>query len=250
MDETWLLPNWCRDLTGPNGEGWGDIVRLMVDTGLRISELFGAGHLAYVPERSVLMVIDTSTESGGRREYRGNRGKSKAAIREMMVIPQAEAPLERMLAIRERGLALEPARAARRATRNSKRTPNRPPEDLWTLIVNGEYGGFMSYGHWRKKLTVAQNASGVTYTAHELRHVFASLLYAAGLKEDAIAYQMGHSSPDVARRIYRHLFKISSSEVAKRVGTSAEIITAHERADAEAELADEDAPAYDPEDAE
>lgn len=248
LDQTWPLPRWCRDLTGPNGEGYGDLVRLLVYTGVRISELFATPETAWDRKRAKIGVQPTVTESGGRREYRPEHGKSKASTRWIVVLPQAVPALERMLAIANRGRELEPARAARRRARNSKRTPNRPDAELWTLIANGEYGGFMSYGHWRKKLTVAQELSGVEYTAHELRHVFASLLYAAGEDEDAITYQMGHSSSAVTRNIYRHMFNLSHAEMSKRVGAKAEAITAEERAAAEAELADEDAPLYLPED--
>lgn len=38
MDRTWPLPSWANDLYGPNGEGRGDVVRLVARTGLRWSE--------------------------------------------------------------------------------------------------------------------------------------------------------------------------------------------------------------------
>lgn len=44
------------------------------------------------------------------------------------------------------------------------------------------------------------------YTAHELRHVCASLLIASGGSDMQVAHQMGHSKVETTKNIYGHLF--------------------------------------------
>ena len=46
----------------------------------------------------------------------------------------------------------------------------------------------------------------VSYTAHELRHVCASLLIASGASHMQVAHQMGHSRIETTKNIYGHLF--------------------------------------------
>jgi integrase len=46
----------------------------------------------------------------------------------------------------------------------------------------------------------------VRYTAHELRHVCASLLIASGASDVQVAHQMGHSKIETTKNIYGHLF--------------------------------------------
>ena len=46
----------------------------------------------------------------------------------------------------------------------------------------------------------------VSCTAHELRHVCASLLFASGASDVQVAHQMGHSKIETTKNIYGHLF--------------------------------------------
>ena len=168
-----------------NGEGRGDLIRVIAYTGMRISEMFALpADLVSLPT-SVLTVADTVTESGGRRVYKRGRGKSLAAQRYLRSWTR-RCPLSSALRRSDSGDSrLEPEREARRAARDAagkpnKRGPNRPLGERWLLTASGEQGGFMSYGSWRKRLAVAQEACGVSYDADDLRHVAASILYALG----------------------------------------------------------------------
>lgn len=38
MDAEWRLPHWAGDLYGPNGEGRGDLARLLASSGMRWEE--------------------------------------------------------------------------------------------------------------------------------------------------------------------------------------------------------------------
>jgi hypothetical protein len=58
----------------------------------------------------------------------------------------------------------------------------------------GDRGGFLGYGTWRKYLKLAQGYTAahhdgiVSYTAHELRYVCASLLIASGATDMQVAH--------------------------------------------------------------
>ena len=58
---------------------------------------------------------------------------------------------------------------------------------------------------YRKKLREYQTMSGVRCTPHQLRHLYATMLYEAGV-DDAVATELlGHSSITVTRDIYTHI---------------------------------------------
>jgi integrase len=83
---------------------------------------------------------------------------------------------------------------------------------LFARLVNGERGGYLGYAMWRRYLKLAHGFTAahpdgiVKYTAHELRHVCASLLIASGATDMQVANQMGHSKIETTKNIYGHLF--------------------------------------------
>jgi integrase len=83
---------------------------------------------------------------------------------------------------------------------------------LYGRLVNGERGGYLGYAMWRRYLKLAHGFTAahpdgiVKYTAHELRHVCASLLIASGATDMQVANQMGRSKIETTKNIYGHLF--------------------------------------------
>jgi integrase len=79
-------------------------------------------------------------------------------------------------------------------------------------LINGDRGGYLGYAMWRRYLKLAHGFTAahqdgiVRYTAHELRHVCASLLIALGASDVQVAHQMGHSKIETTKNIYGHLF--------------------------------------------
>jgi Phage integrase family len=92
--------------------------------------------------------------------------------------------------------------------------PGRQRSDgtLYSRLVNGDRGGYLGYAMCRRYLKLAQGYTAahpdgiVSYTAHELRHVCASLLIASGASDVQVAHQMGHSKIETTKNIYGHLF--------------------------------------------
>jgi integrase len=146
------------------------------------------------------MIIDrTASESGGRRDIREDM-KTRAAVRTVM-IPDIAMPAVRRLV--ERGA---PGR-------------ERSGGKLYSRLINGDRGGYLGYAMWRRYLklahgyTAAHPDGAVSYTAHELRHVCASLLIASGASDMQVARQMGHSKIETTKNIYGHLFAQDQAEI-------------------------------------
>lgn len=168
----------------------GDITRLITFTGLRIEEITGLRTSEVDFKRRTIWIERSVTESGGRRNI-NEHTKTDAGIRSVIILDQAVEPLERLI---------EYSRSV-----GSK------------LVACGVRGGFMSYGWWRSNLRIAREISGVNYTAHELRHVCASMLIASGANIETVREQMGHERVSTTQGVYRHALKLDRSKLAGRL---------------------------------
>ena len=76
---------------------------------------------------------------------------------------------------------------------------------------------------WRRYLRLAHGYTAahkdgiVNYTAHELRHVCASLLIASGATDMQVTNQMGHSKIETTKNIYGHLFAQDRALILKSI---------------------------------
>lgn len=168
----------------------GDMVRLITYAGLRIEELTGARVDDVDFTRRTLWIERTVTESGGRRTVNDGT-KTAAGIRGVIILDQAVEPIERLIAYSQKVGS--------------------------DLLACGARGGYLAYGWWRDNLQEARDSSGVNYTAHELRHVCASLLIASGADIETVRQQMGHSTVGVTQRVYRHALKLDQTRLAKKL---------------------------------
>ena len=172
--------------------GLGDVCMVLAFTGLRWEELVAVPFDQVDVEAQCMTIDRTASESGGRRDVRDDL-KTRAAER-VVGIPDIAMPAVRRL-------------LARGALGRKKSEGVR-----FTRLVNGQRGGFLGYATWRKYLnlaagfTAAHEDGMVRYTAHELRHVCASLLIASGASDVQVAAQMGHSRVETTKNIYGHLF--------------------------------------------
>jgi hypothetical protein len=76
----------------------------------------------------------------------------------------------------------------------------------------------------------------VSYTAHELRHVCASLLIASGATDMQVAHQMGHSKIETTKNIYGHLFAQDRSSILDAMNEAVGRLYVNEDSDDAAEL--------------
>jgi integrase len=110
----------------------------------------------------------------------------------------------------------------------------------FSRLVNGERGGYLGYATWRKYLALAHGFTAshedgmVTYTAHELRHVCASLLIASGASDVQVASQLGHSRIETTKNIYGHLFAQDRDDVLTAINAAVSRLQVHEDAEDQA----------------
>jgi integrase len=200
--------------------GLGDVAIVLAFTGLRWEEAVA------VPAQNVdldgqSMTIDrTASESGGRRDVREDM-KTRAAVRVVM-IPDIAMPAVRRLLARGAG------------------GRERSGGQQYSRLINGDRGGFLGYAIWRRYLalahgfTAAHEDGAVTYTAHELRHVCASLMIASGATDMQVANQMGHSKVETTKNIYGHLFAQDQAFILKAINQAVSRLHAHESTDHDA----------------
>ena len=117
--------------------------------------------------------------------------------------------------------------AVRRVADRSAPGREKSTGQLYLRLINGDRGGYLGYAMWRRYLKLAQGYTAahsdriVRYTAHEPRHVCASLLIASGASDMQVAHQMGHTNLEM---IIRHYSRWSRKP--ERVGTLAHQISA------------------------
>lgn len=186
--------------------GLGDIAKLIAFVGPRWEEVVAILADEVDLEGQLIPIHLTASESGGRRDPREG-AKTSAGVR-TVVIPDIAIPsVQRLL---QRG-------AQGRELSNG---------ELYSRLVNGDRGGYMSYSVWSRYLrmarayTAAHPDGAVTYTAHDLRHVCASLLIASGASDMEICAQMGHSKVEITKNIYGHMFTQDRTELLKRLNSA------------------------------
>jgi integrase len=102
---------------------------------------------------------------------------------------------------------------------------------------SGDRGGYLGYAMWRRYLKLAHGYTAahpdgiVSYTAHELRHVCASLLIASGASDMQVAHQMGHSRIETTKNIYGHLFAQDRSAILDAMNQVVSRLHAYESGD-------------------
>lgn len=181
--------------------GRGDIVRLFAYLGLRWEELTALTWDNVDLERRSMFIGWARPSSLNATQ---DALKTDASERYAAVLEQADTALERLRAFAER--------------RGSD------------YVVCGERGGPLSYSMWRKRLTLAQHASGVDYTAHGLRHCAASILIAGGATPTEVRDQMGHSTTAVTERVYRHAIAMDRTKLAERLSAAMTNVAVDEEA--------------------
>jgi integrase len=76
---------------------------------------------------------------------------------------------------------------------------------------------------WHRYLKVAH-----CYTAHELRHVCASLLIASGASDVQVAHLMGHTKIETTKNIYGHLFAQDRARILNAMNQAVSRLYAYE----------------------
>jgi integrase len=127
--------------------------------------------------------------------------------------------------------------AARRLAARGAIGRERSDGAAYGSLINGDRGGYLGYAMWRRYLKLAHGYTAahpdgiVRYTAHELRHVCASLLIASGASDVQVAHQMGHSKIETTKNIYGHLFAQDRTAILDAMNQAVSRLHAYETAD-------------------
>ena len=133
--------------------------------------------------------------------------------------------------------------AVRRLAERGATGRQRAHDERFTRLINGGRGGYLGYATWRKSLALAHGYTAahpdgmVNYTAHELRHVCASLLIASRASEMQVAHQMGHSKIETTKNIYGHLFAQDRALILDAMNQAVSRLYVYESADSSGETA-------------
>ncbi len=112
----------------------------------------------------------------------------------------------------------------RTKTKNSKRTvvlldrlADKLPRNKNGLIFGNPDGSPYTKGQLRKRWEKYQKIYGVTLTAHQLRHAYATMLFEAGIDVKDAQELMGHSDINLTRQIYTHIKNERKEETARKL---------------------------------
>jgi integrase len=185
---------------------FGDVVRVLGYSGLRISELVGLSVADVNFEQRTIYVHSVITFAGGRKIEK--KPKTMSSIRLVPILDQAIKPLERLI--------------ARSQERNSH------------YVVSGIRGNSMAMSTWNRCLRAARESKTLSiFPAHAFRHTYASVLLAKGVNLQTVSSALGHSNGKVTMNIYRHVLPLSQAALAKRLSSAVTELVAEEAVDSQ-----------------
>lgn len=130
------------------------------------------------------------------------------------------------ISLRRRELRIQPREDNANGARAKRRSPlmlplHEAPAGLYARYLDEEYGDWdsdyvfinlwagdigapMAYDSVRALVARTSRVTGIVFTAHVLRHTFATLLRCGGVEMEAVSELLGHASVDTTRSTYVH----------------------------------------------
>lgn len=90
------------------------------------------------------------------------------------------------------------------------------------LLFPGKDGDYIHYTAYFRMWKLWQKSVGVTVTAHQLRHGYATMLFEAGIDERDAMDLLGHADINLTKNIYTHIRKTRKEETAAKLNEAAE----------------------------
>lgn len=97
-----------------------------------------------------------------------------------------------------------------------------PPRGIG-LLFPGKDGGLMRQAEYERMWKRWQKRVGVTLTAHQLRHGYATLLYEAEVPEREAMELLGHTDITLTHKIYTHIRKSRKESTAVKLNQAATV---------------------------
>ena len=132
---------------------------------------------------------------------------------ELMALDWSDVDLERRSISVTKSLYQENNRPKLKAPKTQKGTREVPLVDKLLekitpgkgLVFPDKDGGFLTEMHYQKLWRAYQQESGVTCTAHQLRHAYATMLFEADVNESDAQELLGHAQISTTKDIYTHI---------------------------------------------
>ncbi|WP_167630049.1 tyrosine-type recombinase/integrase [Listeria valentina] len=176
-----------------------DIIRLIIDTGLRIGEILGLLEENYDSENKAL-VLESQLLSTSRREN-------------IVFGSLKTEDSERVVYLDDKANEL-----IKKRIRDNKKNRLKNPEfkQKYNFIFNDKIGRPMLHTTFRKAIKSVCYKTGVTYHTkhpiHAFRHTHAKRLADAGVNEIAIQQRLGHTLGSQVTKVYMHADDKTSKE--------------------------------------
>lgn len=177
-----------------------DIYRIQMWTGVRISEglALTLDHVNIDNRR--IEIRERLTVSGGRATNEGGL-KSTFSRREIPILESALIPIARQMKrakdLNSNHLFVGSGRRASRGSVGERKTTAKPQA--------------VGYGTVSAELRKAVRETGAEkFTIHDLRSTFAVILISAGVDTQLVSRWLGHSSPQITRRVYSPVLQPSN----------------------------------------
>lgn len=84
-------------------------------------------------------------------------------------------------------------------------------------LFPGKDGGYMTEPEFRRMWTRWQKTTGLTLTAHQIRHGYATILYEGGIEPKDMQVYLGHAQLSTTMDIYTHIRSSHKVATNKRV---------------------------------
>lgn len=89
-----------------------------------------------------------------------------------------------------------------------------------TDIIFPQNDKYMTKSYFRRQWTYMCKELGISFTAHQLRHTYCSMLVRWNVNEKLAQSIMGHADISTTYNIYAHIFKSNLNEVTKHIDNS------------------------------
>lgn len=164
-------------------EGFGFLAYFLMYTGLRISEALA---LTYedIDRNNKLITVNKKLVYDGNTPTLVHETKTEAGTRQVILMDR----VAELLPKKDRG-----------------------------IVFCNEDGEYLTRKQFRCRWDKMKKENGLTLTAHQLRHAYATMLFEAGIKERDAQELMGHSDIHLTQSIYTHIRQERKTETAAKL---------------------------------
>lgn len=164
-------------------EGFGFLAYFLLYTGLRISEALALEY-SDIDRDNKLITVNKKIVHDGNTPLLKHETKTEAGTRQVILMDRVAKYL---------------------------------PCEKTGIIFCNENGDYLTKKQLQCRWNKMKKDNGVTLTAHQLRHAYATMLFEAGVSEKDAQELMGHSDIHLTQSIYTHIRKERKQQTAEKL---------------------------------